>query len=181
MSQVNQNDQSVCSNLLNQQPKNMANKQPSTNLINKIQQQLKANLQSSMTIQNNGQLTPLANGSRSPLLGAGNANLGPSPILKPNPREFMDRNLNISQGGLTPRSVNAGRRGSCFMLPGGGNVPFQNMNNKAKMAQPIVLVKNGSPKTNNNSQILTPKSNNQQNGQNGNGNQVGNALEALLK
>jgi hypothetical protein len=42
------------------------------------------------------------------------------------------------------------------------------------MALPIVLVKNGSPKTNNQSQIVTPKSNN------GN-NQYGNALEVLLK
>ena len=49
------------------------------------------------------------------------------------------------------------------------------------MALPIVLVKNGSPKTNNVSQAMTPKSNNnQQNGGNGN-NQMGNALEALLK
>ena len=43
------------------------------------------------------------------------------------------------------------------------------------MALPIVLVKNGSPKTNNHSQIVTPKSNN------GNNNQYGTALEALLK
>lgn len=50
------------------------------------------------------------------------------------------------------------------MLNGGGNGAFQNINNKPKMAQPIVLVKNGSPKTNNNSQILTPKSTNPLNG-----------------
>lgn len=68
----------------------------------------------------------------------------------------------------------------------GGNGAFQNIGqqqSKAKMALPIVLVKNGSPKTNNHSQIVTPKSNNNQqtSGQNGNNNQMGNALEALLK
>lgn len=51
--------------------------------------------------------------------------------------------------------------------------------NKAKLAPPIVLVQNGSPKTNNHSQIVTPKSAYNQNG--GNGNQMGTALEALLK
>ena len=56
-------------------------------------------------------MTPLANGSRSPLPG-GHPHIGPSPILKPNPREFMDRNLNVSQGGLTPRSVNNGKSGN---------------------------------------------------------------------
>lgn len=77
---------------------------------------------------------------------------GPSPNLKPNPREFMDRNLNISQGGLTPRSVNLnGKQSSSSVIPP-GNGAFQNIGqqqNKAKMALPIVLVKNGSPKTNN--------------------------------
>ena len=47
-----------------------------------------------------------------------------------------------------------------------GNGAFQNITgqsqSKAKMALPIVLVKNGSPKTNNHSQIVTPKSNNNQ-------------------
>lgn len=88
----------------------------------------------------------------------------------------MDRNLNVSQGGLTPRSVNnrSNNQQSNNLMSQGGNGAFQNIGqaqSKAKMALPIVLVKNGSPKTNNHSQIVTPKSNNQQNGgANGNNN-----------
>lgn len=49
-------------------------------------------------------------------------------------------------------------------MQNGVNGAFYNIGNtsKAKMAQPIVLVKNGSPKTNTHSQIVTPKSNNNQ-------------------
>jgi len=63
----------------------------------------------------------------------------------------------------------------------GGAFQSVNQQNKAKMALPIVLVKNGSPKTNGQSQgVVTPKSNIVNNNQS-NGSQMGTALEALLK